>query len=282
MVSLFAQNALTLRTGFRARTVAALAFVIAGLVPAHGQMMRLDAIPMAKIDRDGEPFGRATNFAPAGPLWIKWQGVDAGISKDEIALERCRADKAACSPAMTRLSALIAEASALEGRHRFAVVNRAINLAVAYTSDERQFGRGDVWSSPAATLASGRGDCEDYAIAKMFALRASGVAAQDLRLLVARVRGDNDIHAVLAARHDGHWYLLDNRSMVLVEDHNSRDLMPLFAMDAGGVRQFGERVMTVAAKTAKPESQPAMMPASAPAFASAGFFDGIEPSWLAL
>ena len=245
MVSFIAQKALA--SGFRARTLAALAFVVAGWVPAHGQMMRLDAIPMAKIDRDGEPFGRATSFAPAGPVWIT-------------------------------------EASTLEGRHRFAVVNRAINLAVAYTSDERQFGMGDVWSSPAATFASGRGDCEDYAIAKMFALRASGVAAQDLRLLVARVRGDNDIHAVLAARHDGHWYLLDNRSMVLVEDHNSRDLMPLFAMDAGGVRQFGERVMTVAAKANKPVSQPAMMPASAPvpASASAGFFAGIEPSWLAL
>ena len=282
MVSFIAQKALA--SGFRARTLAALAFVVAGWVPAHGQMMRLDAIPMAKIDRDGEPFGRATSFAPAGPLWIKWKGVDENIAKDEAALEHCRADKAACSPALARLAALITEASTLEGRHRFAVVNRAINLAVAYTSDERQFGMGDVWSSPAATFASGRGDCEDYAIAKMFALRASGVAAQDLRLLVARVRGDNDIHAVLAARHDGHWYLLDNRSMVLVEDHNSRDLMPLFAMDAGGVRQFGERVMTVAAKANKPVSQPAMMPASAPvpASASAGFFDGIEPSWLAL
>ena len=253
-------------SGFRVHAMTALVLVIAGLAPAHGQMMRLDAIPMARIDRDGEPFGRATRFAPAGPLWIKWKSMDDGISKDEAALERCRADNTAFNPAAARLAALIDEATPLKGRHLFAVVNRAINLAVAYTSDERQYGAGDVWSSPLTTLASGRGDCEDYAIAKMFALRAAGVAAEDLRLLVARVRGDADIHAVLAARHDGHWFLLDNRSMTLVEDSFSMDLTPLFAMDAGGVRQFGERVMTVAAKKKAPaERQIAMLPASAAA-----------------
>jgi hypothetical protein len=128
-----------------------------------------------------------------------------------------------------------------------------------------QFGAMDVWSSPVATFASGRGDCEDYAIAKMFALRAAGIPAEDLQLLVARLRG-GDTHAVLAVRNEGHWIILDNRSMVLVEDHQAHDIMPLFALDAGGVRQFGAPVITVAAKQSdvKPASA-APIAASAPA-----------------
>ena len=235
--------------------------VAAATAPANAQMIRMDAIPVDKIDRADEPFGRATNFVPAGPLWIKWRGVDDSFARDEDAIANCRTGKVACSAAEKRLIALIDEAKDLTGRRRLAVINREINLSIAYTSDMVQFGAMDVWSSPVATFVSGRGDCEDYAIAKMFALRAAGIPADDLRILVARLRG-GDTHAVLAVRNEGHWLILDNRSMVLVEDKQARDILPLFALDAGGVRQFGAPVITVAAKqsNAKPAAA-----ASAPA-----------------
>jgi len=223
-------------------------------VPASAQMMRLDAIPAERITQGGEPFGRSTSFAPAGPLWTKWRGIDDGFAKDEDALSHCRSDHSACSPGMKRLIALIDEAKGLTGRRRLAIVNREINLSIAYTSDMAQFGTMDVWSSPMATFASGRGDCEDYAIAKMFALRASGIAAEDLRFVVARTRG-GDVHAVLAVRNEGSWVILDNRSMILVEDTQAHDLNPLFALDSAGVREFGGPVIAVAAK--QPDVKPA-------------------------
>ena len=37
-----------------------------------------------------------------------------------------------------------------------------------------------------ATLTTGFGDCEDYAIAKYVALVEAGVAAEDVRLIIAR------------------------------------------------------------------------------------------------
>lgn len=228
----------------RTFTVLTLAFVCAGLAPAHlapalGQTMRMDAIATAKSDLALQPFGRVTSFAPAGPLWIKWRSLDDSFARDETIIAQCRAERTACSPAAARLAALIDEARTLSGRHRLAIVNREINLSIAYTSDALQFGVADVWSGPVATLASGRGDCEDYAIAKMFALRAAGVPAQDMRLLVARLRTGGS-HAVLAVREDGHWLLLDNRSMALGEDSRTADLTPLFALDAGGAYRFGD------------------------------------------
>jgi hypothetical protein len=104
---------------------------VAAAVPANAQMMRMDAIPLDKANRADEPFGRATNFVPAGPLWIKWRGLDDGFTKDADALARCHADTAACSPAVKRLIALIEEAKGLSGRRRLAVINREINLSIA-------------------------------------------------------------------------------------------------------------------------------------------------------
>ncbi len=54
-----------------------------------------------------------------------------------------------------------------EGKARVEAANRLINTAIRYTSDLIQHAAIDVWSSPLASLGSGRGDCEDYAIAEV-------------------------------------------------------------------------------------------------------------------
>jgi predicted transglutaminase-like cysteine proteinase len=232
----------------RRLALAATALAALAVTSARAQMIRLDAIPLALAHRDHEPFGRSTSLAPAGPLWIKWRGFEAGLAKDSAAIAQCQEEPGTCSPAARRLVAVIEEARRLDGRHQLAVVNRAVNLAVAYASDESQHGAGDVWSSPLTTFSTARGDCEDYAIAKFFALRAAGVPTENLRLLIAHNRSDGNAHAVLAARQDERWLILDNRRMALVEDESVRDLSPLFALDATGVQQFGATTTTVAAR----------------------------------
>src|SRR5262249_17494405 len=83
----------------------------------------------------------------------------------------------------------------------------------------------------------GAGDCEDYAIAKYVALRMAGIPPEDLRLVVmVDVRGEG--HAVAAARLDGHWLILDNRRMAMVEDISVRNYRPLFVIDQSGVMNF--------------------------------------------
>lgn len=203
-----------------------------------------------------EPFGLGVYQAPLGPLWIKWRGMDEGLAADAETLARCRADGIACSPAARRFLAIVDEARGLDGRQRLGVVNRAVNLAIRYTSDVAQHGVPDYWSSPLSTFASEQGDCEDYAIAKFLALREAGVAAEDLRLLIAQNRAANEAHAVLAARQDGHWLILDNRRMSLVDDAHSADLAPLFALDDRGVMQFGAPTIRYAF-AARPDATPA-------------------------
>jgi predicted transglutaminase-like cysteine proteinase len=137
-----------------------------------------------------------------------------------------------------RFLALIDDARNKSGREKLDAVNRMVNAAIRYTSDFEQHGLADVWSAPLATFASGRGDCEDYAIAKYVLLREAGVAAEDLRLLLVRDTLIRQDHAVLAVREDGRWLILDNRWTIVPESSEVRQLMPLFSIDHQGVRLF--------------------------------------------
>jgi predicted transglutaminase-like cysteine proteinase len=187
-----------------------------------------------------EPFGLFTFRAPEGALWTKWRGVEAAIDEDAVTLAQCRADALHCgSPAALRFLAMIEEAqSKADGREKLDAVNRMVNSAILYTSDLVQHGVADLWSAPLATLASGRGDCEDYAIAKYVLLRESGVAVSDLRLLLVRDGSAGQDHAVLAVRDAGRWLILDNRSTIMPEASEARNLKPLFAIDREGVKLF--------------------------------------------
>jgi predicted transglutaminase-like cysteine proteinase len=235
-----------------ARTLAFFcALIFAFAAPALAQTIRVEALP-------SEPFGLSTYQAPAGPLWVKWRGMDADLAADTNVIAQCRANIDACPPPARRFLAIIEEARGLDGRQRLGIVNRAINLAIRYVSDMTQHGVPDYWSSPLATFASQTGDCEDYAIAKFLALREAGVPAHDLRLLLAQNRSANEAHAVLAARQDGHWLILDNRHMALIDDAHVPDLTPVFALDTDGVKQFGGASAPWLTASARPDVMPAM------------------------
>ncbi len=152
------------------------------------------------------------------------------IAQDAIVLAGCRSVPQTCPTAARRFLALIDSAQGKDGRALLGEINRAVNLAIRNVSDLKQHGT-DVWSSPLATFASGQGDCEDYAIAKYLALRESGIATENLRLVVVQTR-HGSAHAVLAVRLDDRWLLLDNATLVLVPDHERADYRPLIAFGA--------------------------------------------------
>lgn len=186
------------------------------------------------------PFGLfVSGLSTGGGVVKKWAEVERQIEDDRVQLALCDGDSDRCvSPAALRLLAIVDQARARQGRARLGEVNRAINLAIRPMSDLAQYGQIDVWSSPLSTFTHGAGDCEDYAIAKFAALQMAGIAADDLRIVILRdtLRGED--HAVAAARLDGHWLMLDNRHMAMVEDVDITHYQPLFVLDASGVMKY--------------------------------------------
>jgi predicted transglutaminase-like cysteine proteinase len=186
-----------------------------------------------------EPFGLSSTSLTYGGLRDKWLSVQHQLDDERVQLALCDGDRDHCvSPAALQLLAIVDDARNHEGRARLGDINRAINLAIRPMNDLAQYGQIDVWSAPLVTLAHGAGDCEDYAIAKLVALRLAGLAEDDLRIVVMRNTVTGEDHAVAAARLDGHWLMLDNGRMAMIEDSNMRNVRPLFVIDQNGVSQY--------------------------------------------
>jgi predicted transglutaminase-like cysteine proteinase len=199
----------------------------------------LTNVPLPTLAGVGkEPFGLFTFRVPDGVLWHKWKGVEADVARDQVVLNRCRAGLETCPSHATRFLALIDAVASKSGRARLDEANRAVNSAILYVHDSVQHGEADRWSAPLLTLAAGKGDCEDYAIAKYIALQEAGFSRDDMRVVLVRDRAVGQEHAALAARIDDRWLILDNRSSELIEDLDASSLTPLFAINHRGVQIF--------------------------------------------
>ena len=194
------------------------------------------------------PFGLGTKALAEGPLTAKWHSVEHAIEGDLKIIESCRNDRTNCaSPAALQFLKIVDDAVAQTGLARVGEINRAFNLAIRPVSDQAQYGVEDLWTSPLTTLSAGAGDCEDYAIAKFVALREAGLKSDDLRLVILRGTSSGEDHAVVAARVDGRWRMLDNRYFLMIEDADVTKFQPVFAIDAEGAKRFEQPSVAVAA-----------------------------------
>ncbi len=190
------------------------------------QPLALPAQPL-----NGEPFGVAAT--DSGSYSTRWHILQPLIRLERQMLALCRSDSSTCTPAAAKFGAVVEAARPYSGRARVGVVNRAVNLAIRPMIDLAQYGFPDIWASPLMTFGSGAGDCKDYAIAKYVALRETGISPDDLRLVVVYNHSAHEGHMVAAARIDGRWLILDNRTMRLVADDDIADLTPLAVLDSG-------------------------------------------------
>lgn len=148
---------------------------------------------------------------------------------------------------------------------RLEAVNWYVNRRVRFVDDQRQYGRADVWASAADTLSRGRGDCEDFAIAKLQLLRRAGVADRDLYLVIVKDLVSRADHAVLVVRAAGRMLVLDNGTDQLLDSEAIRDYRPILTFAAGGTWTHGYRLrsapMTIASAD-DPKAAAPLIPAS--------------------
>jgi predicted transglutaminase-like cysteine proteinase len=210
---------------------------LASLAPAD---VATDAAPAPKEAPaiGTEPFGLFTFRAPEGTLWRKWRGLEFDITKEQAVLEHCRTNAENCPSYAAQFLRLINAVKGKSGRDQLDEANRAVNMAIHYMSDYAQHGEADRWSAPLASFATGKGDCEDYAIAKYVTLSEAGFPREELRLVLVRDRAVRQDHAILAARLDGHWLILDSRRSDLMDDSEVANFTPLYAINHRGVQLF--------------------------------------------
>ena len=151
---------------------------------------------------------------------------------------------AAAEAALPPLQALLQALKAMDDAARLRAVNRFFNERIAFASDPAVWGQEDHWASPLETLAKGRGDCEDYAIAKYASLLAAGMAPAHLRLVYVRATLSPpgalpvaQAHMVLAyqARADTEPLILDNLRAEVLPASARPDLNPVFSFGSEGL-----------------------------------------------
>lgn len=214
-----------LEVGMRKRggmSVAALALV--ALLVVAGCILAV-ARPSGAAETSSGLFGSSErHFANLGHF-AKWQ---AAIRRYRLAEQGCLSR--GCEDGGWSLFL-----RGLRGLDRWSLlvaVNSRINQA-RYIEDSVNWRTADYWATPFELLRRG-GDCEDYAVAKYFALRALGLRADEMRIAVVWDRGLHRFHAVLAVFFDGRPVMLDNQRRTIGSAERPSVYAPLYSVNEEG------------------------------------------------
>lgn len=125
---------------------------------------------------------------------------------------------------------------------RIESINRYVNRLVQFIDDSRQYGQTDVWSTANETLRRGRGDCEDYAVAKLQMLRKAGIADSDLYLVILKDLVRRSDHAVAVVRSGNQMLVLDNGTDAVLDSEKINDYRPVLTFAAAGTWTHGYKL----------------------------------------
>lgn len=125
-------------------------------------------------------------------------------------------------------------------------INEFFNIRTSFQDDVDVWGQADYWATPLELMGRGRGDCEDYAIAKYVSLLALGVPQSSLRLIYVRARIPGvgaQAHMVLGYYPDpnGEPRILDNLVGSIEWASARSDLSPVFSFNSEGLWAGGVR-----------------------------------------
>ena len=108
-------------------------------------------------------------------------------------------------------------------------VNQWVNREIAYVNDDRNYRQRDFWATAEQTIARGSGDCEDFAILKMQLLRAAGVDADRMKLVLLRDLAANSDHAFLLVQTASGKVVLDNMTDRLYDGSQGNSVRPVLS-----------------------------------------------------
>ena len=197
------------------QSVRADTFLLSALQPPAAPAPSLPASPPAKLGVFASVAISAARLPAAG----KWRTARQMDYSPMFGTDCAQSGLAGCdSRFATKIRGTLDQLAGLSDRDVLDRVNRAVNGAMAYKSDASVWGVGDYWATPAEMARKGAGDCEDFAIAKYWALRSLGVPDEKLQLVLLQDTRRQLFHAVLIAHTGSGAYVLDNVSNRLQAD----------------------------------------------------------------
>ena len=132
--------------------------------------------------------------------------------------------------------ALIQSQSTLDEREKLRRVNRFFNQ-LAFIDDAIHWHKKDYWATPVEFLASGGGDCEDFALAKYFTLKFMGVSEEKMNMTYVKAVKLNQAHMVLTyyPTPGAEPLILDNLVNGIEPASKRGDLLPVYSFNGIGL-----------------------------------------------
>ncbi len=145
-------------------------------------------------------------------------------------------------------SSLIRSSSQSNRTEQLQAVNQWVNARVRFTDDRRSNRSADRWSGASETLRRSRGDCEDYAIAKMKLLEVIGISRADMYLVITKDLVRRADHALLVVKVDQRFMVLDNGTDQMLDAQEVSDYRPIFSYGANGawIHGYAEKPVRLA------------------------------------
>lgn len=115
-------------------------------------------------------------------------------------------------------------------------VNKFFNK-MEFVNDIDLWGVKDYWATPIQFIAKGAGDCEDFAIAKYFTLKAMGVSESKINITYVKAINYNMPHMVLTyyKKSGAEPLILDNLIDTIELASKRADLVPIFTFNGTGL-----------------------------------------------
>lgn len=177
---------------------------------------------------------RRTDVATAAHVPNVFGSVALAIGSTPLDAQWRRAGAAGAPGSLGRWTAGFARPNGANTEALLGEVNRWVNSRLTFTDDAPRRGQADQWAGADASLSRGRGDCEDYAIAKMQLLSALGLDRNRMFLVIARDLVRRADHAVLVVQVDDRFLVLDNMTDAVLDSNRIADYRPIMSYSASG------------------------------------------------
>jgi predicted transglutaminase-like cysteine proteinase len=163
--------------------------------------------------------------------------------------------------AATRLLAwedMIRKDNSTSDREKLEKVNKFFNSRIRFASDWDVWGVEDYWATPFEFLCKNAGDCEDFAIAKFFTLKAIGMAEEKLNIMYVKALQYGIAHMVLAyySSPGAEPLILDNLIDGIAPASKRPDLLPVFGFNGSGLWTAKQRSQGKLAGTSSDRLKP--------------------------
>jgi predicted transglutaminase-like cysteine proteinase len=144
---------------------------------------------------------------------------------------------------------LLQSGKSLSEKDKLKRVNDFFNRNTLFIDDIIHWKVEDYWATPLEFLATGAGDCEDFAIAKYFTLKELGIDENKMRITYVKALRLNQAHMVLTffSTSKAVPEVLDNLIPEIRPATQRSDLLPVYSFNGTGLwiaksRSAGQRV----------------------------------------